>query len=308
VKRRAAVPLLLTLALLGCAGVPLPDAGTVAPGVDAGTSSNARVRVATFNVHRFFDTVCESGACGPADYEAVATPAEFDATATSLALAIKSFDPDVVALQEVETQACLDALLAKLGPPWVGVLGEIGTVASVDVAVVSKTPLAQVVLHRAGLVLTRPDGSTTNFSRELPEVHTMVQGLEVVLFAAHFRSKSSDDPGRRLAEAQTSRMLVLDVAQRLPSALVLLAGDLNDTPGSAPLDALTADGGLTRLAADLPEADQATYVFNGAGQAIDHVLAAPTQAARAVPRSSKVLRQVTASDHWPLRTDFEVTP
>jgi endonuclease/exonuclease/phosphatase family metal-dependent hydrolase len=298
----------LALLALGCPTIGGEDEPRTDAGVrDAGArlpDAGLKVRVATFNVRRFFDTVCDTGQCGAGDYEALATPEAFDATAARLAAAISSFDADLVSLQELETQACLDALLAKLGPPWTGVLAELGAPASVDVAVLSRTSIDQVVLHRDAVLLTRPDGTQTRFSRELPEVHARVRGLEVVLFAAHFKSKSSDDPGRRLAEAQVARELVLDVARRSPGALVLLAGDLNDTPGSPPLEALTANGGLLRVAADLPVADQATYVWSGAGQAIDHVLQAPTAAAQAVPRASRVLREVSLSDHWPLRTEF----
>jgi endonuclease/exonuclease/phosphatase family metal-dependent hydrolase len=130
-----------------------------------------------------------------------------------------------------------------------------------------------------------------------------------VLFAAHFRSKVMDDPGRRLAEAQVSRRIVTDVANASPGALVVMAGDLNDTPGSPPLDALTANEGLVRAAADLPVPDQATYLFNGRGEAIDHILQAVTAAAKVVPRSAVVWREsrgFAGSDHFALTADFEI--
>lgn len=293
--------------LLGCEAPPIdePDAG-----VDAGPPT--ALRVATFNVRLFFDTLCQSGACTSADFEQVATPAAFDARATQLANAIAGFDADLVAVQEFEDQACLDAVQARLGTsmPY-GVLGEIGTPGSVDVAVFSKTPLEKVVGHRDLERLVRPDGSRTNYSREFLEVHARAaDGTEVVLFAAHFRSKSPpDDPGRRLAEAQTSRRIVMDLAATLPGAVVLLAGDLNDAPGSAPLEALTANDGLIRVAADLPLADQSTYVFNGRGEAIDHILQAPHGAGVAVPRSARVwkdARGYAGSDHFALTADFEI--
>jgi len=135
-------------------------------------------------------------------------------------------------------------------------------------------------------------------------------GTEVVVFGAHFRSKSPpDDSGRRLAEAQVSRRIVTDVATALPAALVVMGGDLNDSPGSPPLDALTLDGGLLRVAADLPVADQATYVFNGRGEAIDHILQAVTPAGASVPGSARVwkdTRGFSGSDHFALTADFEI--
>ncbi len=266
-------PLLVALiALSACRELPTQ--------VEVDAQTGTPVRVATFNVRRFFDTVCDSGLCGPGDYEEQATQEAFDARATQLADAIRALDPDVISLQEIETQACLDALLARLGDtlPY-GVLGEISTIASVDVAVLSRAPLDLVIGHRATEPLMLPDGSTTTFSRELLEVHTRSSnGVELILFATHFKSKSSDDPPRRLAEAQVSARVVNEVAARSPAAIVLLAGDLNDTPASPPLEALTGAGGLVRLADDLSPAAQATYYFSGLGESIDHILLAPGHA------------------------------
>ena len=203
----------------------------------------------------------------------------------------------------------LDAVLRHLGAamPY-GVLGELHTPASVDVAIVSRTPIAQVIGHRAAQPLTRPDGTITSFSRELLEVHLHADnGGPAVMFAAHFRSKANDDPGRRLAEAQVASRLVNAAAAAHPGALVTLGGDLNDTPGAPPLDALIVDGGLVRVADDLPAAEQATYRYLGQAQAIDHILVAPTPAVARVPRSSRVWKDGAGwggSDHFALTSDF----
>ncbi len=302
------------LVLVAC-GAPLRAPPGEDGGLDAGAEvsdagpSVRRLRVATFNTHLFFDTVCQSGACAATNFEQQRSQADFDAKADRLAAAVVALDADVIALQEVETQASLDALLSRVAFLYPhGVLGELGTAGSIDVALLSRAPLEEVKGYRASTPLYRPDGSRTSFSRELLEGHVRVEGREVVLFAAHFRSKVNDDAGRRLAEAQASRALVTGVAAGLPGALVVLAGDLNDTPGSPPLDALTLDGGLVRAAADLPEADQATYVWNGRGEAIDHVLQAVTPACALVPRSAKSWREASGfggSDHFALSAEFE---
>ena len=90
-----------------------------------------------------------------------------------------------------------------------------------------------------------------------------------------------------------------------------MAGDLNDFPGSPALEALTANGGLLRVAADLPAADQNTYVFNGRGEAIDHILQAVTPGGKAVPRSAVVWKEsrgFAGSDHFALSADFDLPP
>ncbi|MFZ5445601.1 MAG: endonuclease/exonuclease/phosphatase family protein [Myxococcota bacterium] len=305
---RSSLAVLLVFVACGPPPVEPRDAGSEGE-VDAGTS--LRVRLGTFNTHLFFDTVCQSGSCAPADFEAQPTQAEFDARAAQLAQAVTSLQTDVLALQEVENQVCLDALLSRLGDVMPhGALGELGFAASVDVAVLSKRPIDKVVKRRATEPLTRPDGSSTTFSRELLEVHTTAaDGTRLIVVAAHFRSKVNDDPGRRLAEAQASRRVLEAIALAEPDALVVLGGDLNDTPGSPPLEALTADGGLIRAAGDRPVADQATYIYFGQGQAIDHLLQAPTAGGTLVPYSAttwKDGRGWGGSDHLALTADWNL--
>jgi len=129
------------------------------------------------------------------------------------------------------------------------------------------------------------------------------------VFAAHFRSKANDDPGRRLAEAQAARDIVQRVAAAQPGVLTVLAGDLNDVPGSPPLEALEANGGLFRVAKELPVDQQATYVFNGSGEAIDHLLEAtePPAYVEGTSAVTRVSRATSSSDHWPLTASFSAT-
>jgi predicted extracellular nuclease len=283
-----------------------------APG-DGGaeTPVGPTVRIAAFNVHRLFDTVCDSGACGGSNYEALPSPQEFSAKAQQLATAIASLNAGVVLVEEVETQASLEALRSRLpGLPHV-VLGETGTPASVDVGVLSAWPITRWRGHR-DQVLRRPDGSATTFSRELLEVHLDVAGTEVVVFAAHFRSKVNDDPGRRLAEAQAAHALVTAVAAEHPRALVVLGGDLNDVPGSPPLNALEEGGSLLRVARDRPVADTWTYAYYGDLQAIDHLFLARNESGGYVPASFRTVRDASrglgGSDHAAVIADFFLAP
>jgi predicted extracellular nuclease len=294
----------LLITLLALAACRPTDERTPPDAIDG-----THVRIATFNVRRFFDTVCDSGACSYEDYEALASPASFEERATQIADAIRVLDADLISLQEIETQGCLDALLSRVGDlmPY-GVLGETEFAASVDVAILSKTPIEEVVRHRATSPLALPDGTMTTFARELLEVHVRISdGRPVVLFSAHFKSKSNDDPQRRLAEAQAASRLVGERAAGQPDALVLLAGDLNDTPGSPPLDALVVSGGLVRVADDLATSQQATYYYRGNGQAIDHILLAPNPNVFRLPRSTRAWRDATGwggSDHAALTSDL----
>ncbi|WP_426752956.1 endonuclease/exonuclease/phosphatase family protein [Myxococcus sp. Y35] len=305
------------LSLSGCDGRGTPpedDAPCV--GSDCGepkppdTAVEGSVRIAAFNVQRFFDTVCDSGACGGNNYEALPTPSEFGMQADRLASAISRLNADVVLLAEVETQASLDALTSRLPRFAYSELGETGAPASVDVAVISVHPITQVRGHR-DRVLQRPNGTQTYFSRELLEVHVEVSGKEVIVFAAHFRSKSNDDPGRRFAEAEATREIVTAAAQAAPDALVVLGGDLNDVPGSEPIVALERGGTLLRVASDRPDDETWTYTFYGERQAIDHLYLA-RGGGTYVPGSFRTAKDPRGgyggSDHAAVYADFMPAP
>ncbi len=284
---------------VGAESGPLKPAGTI--------------RVAQLNTHRYFDTVCDSGRCTSADFEGVQTQAEFDAATDKLAKGIALIDPDVISLEEVETQGCLDALnakLATLGKIYpIAHLGETGSAGSVDVGILARGTLGEVKTHR-DTVLTEADGTTkTTFTRELLEVRMTFGARSVIMFAAHFRSQVMDDPARRLAEAKGAQAIIAKTSTDLPDSLVLLGGDLNDRPGSAPINALEAGGALLRVASDIPVADQGTYTFNGTKSAIDHIFVGAPQASRYVAKSAIVFRDpgrngFAGSDHASLAADF----
>jgi endonuclease/exonuclease/phosphatase (EEP) superfamily protein YafD len=308
---RAAALLGLTLSALGCGGRETyfaPESGCTTGDCGTPTRPENSLRIAAFNVHRLFDTTCDSGACGGSNYEALPTPDAFSTQVSRLTSAISRLEADVVLLGEVETQASLDALTTRLPRFPHSVLGETYTPASVDVAVLSAHPILLTRGHREQQVLTRPDGSTTRFSRELLEVHLDTPGTRTIVFSAHFRSKVDDDPGRRLAEAQVARDIVSGVAREWPGALVVLGGDLNDVPGSEPLVALEKDGALVRVAGDRPDSETWTYSYYGQLQAIDHLYLA-AGGGTYVPGSFKAARESSrgglgGSDHAAVYADF----
>ncbi len=318
-RTQAAVLLGAFLSLSGCDGrwtPPGPGTDDDCVGTRCGTPEppdsalEGSVRIAAYNVQRFFDTVCDSGACGGSNYEALPTPSEFGMKADRLASAISRLNADVVLLAEVETQASLDALTSRLPRFGYAELGETGAPASVDVAVISVHPITRVRGHRHR-TLWRPDGTETRFARELLEVHLDVEGKQVIVFSAHFRSKSSDDPGRRFAEADAARDIIAGVAQATPNALVVLGGDLNDVPGSEPIQALERDGALLRVASDRPDDETWTYSFYGERQAIDHLYLA-RGGGTYVPGSFRAVRDPRGgyggSDHAAVYADFMPAP
>lgn len=302
--------------VLGCGtGAPAPSPHASPPVVaDASTTSGDAgaappLRVATYNVNRFFDTVCDTGNCTATSYEFQATPAQFAAQADAIVLGIQQLGPDVIMLQEVETQTCLDALTQRLGSAWqTAVLGETGGAASVDVAVLSTAPLLEVRTHRKE-PLVRADGTTTEFARELLEVHVQWYGRRVIALAAHFRSMVNDDPERRLLEARATRAVIEQCAREFPDALVVLGGDLNAGPGSPAIDALESDGGLFRPDSELAPDAAVTWGSGASAASFDHLYVPPASKSRYVPGTVEVLRTpgymgLGKSDHAGLRARF----
>ena len=139
----------------------------------------------------------------------------------------------------------------------------------------------------------------------------MVNGQRVIVFNAHFKAKTRDDPARRLAEASAARAIALRVADENPDALIVLGGDLNDTPGSQPINALEGDGRMTRVAAELGDG-AATYTYQGQPQAIDHLYLVETPSGRYVRGTARVVRSnqrgLAGSDHAGLVATFGIQP
>lgn len=285
------------------------DTGAADTSTDT-TPAGPTIEIATWNTARFFDQVCDSGRCdaGQNDYEELPSAAQFQYKTSQLATGITRQDADIMLLQEVESQDCIDALIAALpAGRWpVAVLGEMGQDASVDVAILANGELVDVIRHRS-VALPLPSGGSTTFTREFLEVELLIQGRPVTVFSAHFRSKSNDDPARRLAEARGAAAIVAASAAASPDSLVVLGGDLNDTPDSEPLLSLTSPGILVRVASDIVPNDW-TYAFNSQRDAIDHLLIATTASGGYVAGSATVFRDATGglltSDHASLRASF----
>lgn len=285
----------------------LADASDVVETIDA-----PQTRISTFNVRRLFDRTCDSGQCDGDDFEEVPSEQEYDLTLQRTADAITAMDADVVLLQEIENAIVLDDLRSRLDPEYnVSVMGETGFAASLDVAVIARGELLETRKYRESRALELPGGGQSEFTREFLEVRLQIEGEELIVFCTHFKSQSNDNPDRRLAEAQEAREIVDEVVAANPEALVVLGGDLNDTPGSDPLEALMGNGGLQRAGAELPAEQMWTYDYRGDRQAIDHLLIAPSNGGGYVENTARTVRDANGtgladSDHAALLADFEL--
>jgi endonuclease/exonuclease/phosphatase family metal-dependent hydrolase len=96
-----------------------------------------------------------------------------------------------------------------------------------------------------------------------------------------------------------------------PDSLIVLAGDLNDEPGSPPLNALDSSS-LLRTASDKSLNEQCTYNYGGCSK-IDHIYLSLEGAGEYVPYSSEVIKDggcgygpycLGSSDHAALKAEF----
>lgn len=138
----------------------------------------------------------------------------------------------------------------------------------------------------------------------------------------HWKSKAGDEAvnaPRRRAQAEFVASLAQAELTRNPAAAVIVLGDLNDYLASEPVETLrTATEPDLEQAYDwLPRLERYSYIFNGASQALDHLLFSPNllpglaevnivrvSADYATPAVDDPASYLHASDHDPIVARF----
>lgn len=265
-------------------------------------------RIATYNVHNLFDTVCDSGACASGDYEKKLSASQYRAKIGDISKGIYTLDADIILLQEIEKESGLNDLI-KNSVGYVGVFAETGRSASLDVAVMVRGKVIEHWLHRDALPFVDDAGIDRHLARELLEVEVELKdGRRIHVLVTHMISKVSDEPGiRRNGEARVIRAYLDELADKHPDRLIVFGGDLNDTPDSISIQKLIGDQRFTLCSADIPQADSFTYADK---YAIDHLIYRNGRHISYVPKSTKRLCDISpgsgygTSDHCPLMADF----
>lgn len=276
---------------------------------DEDIESPEKVVIATYNTHMFFDTVCDSGSCASSDFEEQPSVSEYNDKVADVAEALTMINADIVLLQEVEKKICLEDLFDEMNGVYDDLyIGETGYDASIDTAVITKGEITYTNKHTGSI--PHPDGGTTTFTRAFLEAHINLGGRKIIVFSAHFKAKSNDDPERRQAEADAALEIINDVADSNSDALIVMGGDLNDTPGSGPVSTLENSSELVRVASELSSTDQATYYYDGP-IAIDHIFFCVEGSGSYVSKSAEVIKDapswysLISSDHAALKAEFE---
>ena len=141
----------------------------------------------------------------------------------------------------------------------------------IDVGILSNFPLGTIRTH-----VDDKDGNSKIFSRDCAEYEVILNGgRSLTMLCNHFKSKgfgvpATNDARRRKQAERVAQILT----QRfnLAQDLVVVAGDLNDTPDSNPLQPLISVQDLHNIVDTLPANDRFTDIFGNERTQIDYLL------------------------------------
>lgn len=203
---------------------------------------------------------------------------------------LAAVNADIVCLVEIENRIALShfhnqILWPKhlrpknLAPYPYNILIDGNDTRGIDVAIISRYPLGAIRTH-----IHDRQGDQPIFSRDCLEVEVLLPtGQSCWLLANHFKSQGhnprNDAGGRKRRRAQAERVAQILQGHDLQNGLVIVAGDLNDTPDSTSLAPLTSLPRLFNVNEQLPTNDRWTYHYSGKNQQLDYLLASqPLQA------------------------------
>lgn len=284
-------------------------------GGNGGSVPAVPLTIVDWNTHNFFDS--KKNPATPS--ETVVSAADYAKKVSTIGAALKALNGDIVVLAEVENLAILDDLnKTALGSAYAQtILIEGNDTRGIDIGVLSKIAPDSVVSHKDDVfVLKGTNGPQYHFSRDVLEVHFTFNKRALIILGVHYKSKGPpDDKDKRTAEAQHTRKIADDLHALQPDAAILVTGDFNDTPGSAPCNAVV--GAAPQLFVDsadsVASAERYSYDYMGKLELIDHQMANPTLHAMLDP-TKVVLTHANnvddgskyASDHSPMTATYLV--
>ena len=301
----------------GTGGAPSSTStgGTGGAGGGGGSVPVVPLTIVDWNTHNYFDA--KKNPATP--MEIILSAADYAKKRSTIGAELKALAGDIVVLTEIENKGILDDLNTSelAGAYGTSILIEGNDSRGIDVGVLSKIAPDSVVSHKNDFfVLAGTNGPQYHYSRDCIEVHFTFNKRAVIVLGVHFKAKAApDDPDKRLAEGQHTRKIADDLLAKQPDAAIVVLGDFNDTPGSAPYKAVA--GAAPQLFVDsadaVPSAERYSYNFNGKLELIDHQMANPALHAMLDPASvvlahGKNIDDSTkySSDHSPIKATYLV--
>ncbi len=237
--------------------------------------------IATFNLRRLFDTTDD-----PATGDPVLTAAGFERRLAKTTTFIRDLLllPDILAVQEAENRAVLEALAMRLGAGYRAYLEEGNDPSGIDVGFLVKTSRVTVLaVAQAGkdATYTTPAGRPATLHDRPPLLLRARAGdLTFTVIANHLRSLIDiEDPtvqAKRLAQADALAAMIAARLAADPAENLVVLGDFNafafDDGYADVLGRINSGGLLVNLTERLPREQSYTYVHDGSAEALDHIL------------------------------------
>ena len=188
----------------------------------------------------------------------------------------------------------------------------------IDVALMSRLPLRNMRTH-----VQDRDGNRKIFSRDCPEYEVILpDGRSLWVLPNHLKSQAFGNQAENNAKRKRQAERVAEILKQnfdLSKDLVVVAGDMNDTPGEA-LSPLLGLPGLHDVSIVLPEEERYTYIYRNQKNQIDYLLVSePLRDAlqnvsierRGMHKVAGHLKTVTneanaASDHAAIVAEFQL--
>lgn len=146
----------------------------------------------------------------------------------------------------------------------------------IDVGILSRFPIASMTSH----VDDRNLNGQRTFSRDCPEyLIELPSGRQILILPNHFKSKRGGNTPAMVArrKAQADRAHAIAMASLNATQLVLLAGDLNDTPNSPAFPELFKDGFVdVQDHPSYPTDRPGTFDTGTAANKIDYLIMSPS--------------------------------
>ncbi len=300
---RAALCLILTLA--AASGLMAQD-------------KDGTLKIATYNMEWFLDPVNVNP--NIKDMKGVAPKTAVNVE--KVAQCVREMNADVVAFEEVENEAVIRNMLGShlndMKYKYV-VVDRTNSFVGQNIGVMSKKPITAITSHRFLELKLPGHDKTWSFSRDLLKVTIQATPEKTLdVYVVHLKSKrdSGEDKNSnnyRLAEMLMVKKIIGEQLARDPGAWVVLTGDFNDTPESAPLRAVVGKDEKTGAAllvdphASMPAEKRISYLKEPYRSTIDFTLLSPELAKRVVPDKTGLLvneikdvKMLDGSDHSPV--------
>lgn len=260
------------------------------------------LRVATWNLHDFFDAVDDSY------NDEVLSLREFASKLDSLKAGLDDVNADIVGVCEVENLACLRKLGERAGYPYVLLVPGNDRIRGINVGVLSRIPIKNYVSHTRDR-FRNSAGRNGAFSRDCLEVH-FAHSSRLTLLVNHLKSQRGQDKEANDAKRASQAGRVREIAAGLSSVPVVIVGDMNADPDSPSLRPLLGAKFLTDVMQSIPAKSRVTFKNSRYTSALDYILVnqklAPAVEANSV-RIYATPNVARASDHRPVSVDLRLS-